>query len=370
MERYARQSILPEIGEAGQERLRGARLLCVGAGGLGSAALPYLAGAGVGRITIIDPDRVDRTNLHRQVLYGERDIGRPKALAAAERLRDLNPDIEIVGIEGRFEPANADALLHEHDLVVDGSDTYAAKYLLADATARLRMPLVYGSVTGMEAMVTVFDVRHGPCLRCLFPQPPQGFVPNCAQAGVLGPLVGITGAMQAAEAIKTLLADGGATAAVDGLRPLIGRLWHIDARDMRSRQVAVPKRAGCAGCAGTAPSVPFDAPSCSAVPVVDAERALALPGALFVDVREAHEFDVGHIPGALHRPLSALRRSAPELPSAPHYVVYCTHGVRSVSASQLLVAAGVGGVCHLEGGLTRWRGALTTDRSPYEALVG
>jgi sulfur-carrier protein adenylyltransferase/sulfurtransferase len=207
--RYARHELLPEIGVAGQERLRSGRLLCVGAGGLGSGALPYLAGAGIGRITIIDPDRVDRTNLQRQVVFGERDVGAPKALAAAARLRDLNPDIEVVGIEGRFDASNAEALLRAHDVAVDGSDNYAAKYLLADTTAKLRMPLVYGSVTSMDAMVTVFDVRHGPCLRCLFPKPPSGWVPNCAEAGVLGPLVGMIGAVQAAEAVKLLVGGGG-----------------------------------------------------------------------------------------------------------------------------------------------------------------
>jgi sulfur-carrier protein adenylyltransferase/sulfurtransferase len=369
-DRYARQAILPEIGEAGQERLRRARLLFVGAGGLGSAALPYLAGAGVGRITIIDPDRVDRTNLHRQILYGERDVGRPKATAAADRLRDLNPDIEIVAIEGSVEPSNVAALLRDHDVVVDGCDTFAAKYLLADTTARLRMPLVYGSVTGMEAMVTVFDVRHGPCLRCLFPQPPEGFVPNCAQAGVLGPLVGITGAMQGAEAVKLLVVGSGAGSDErDGLRPLIGRLWHLDARDMRSRTVAVAKRAGCAGCAGTAKPVAWDAGHCAAVAAVDAATAAELPGALFVDVRERHEFAAGHIAGALNRPLSALRAAPASLPGAPSYVVYCSHGVRSVTASHLLTAAGFGGVHHLAGGLTGWSAPLehgqpATTRAP------
>jgi sulfur-carrier protein adenylyltransferase/sulfurtransferase len=370
-DRYARQSILPEIGAAGQERLRVARLLCVGAGGLGCASLPYLAGAGIGRITIVDPDRVDRTNLHRQVLYGERDVGRPKALAAAARLRDLNGDIDVVGIEAAVDPSNVEALLREHDLAIDGTDSYAAKYLLADTTALLRMPLVYGSVTGMEAMVSVFDVRRGPCLRCLFPQPPEVPVPTCAQAGVLGPLVGMAGAMQAAEAIKTLIADGEAGAGGDGLRPLIGRLWHIDARDMRSRQVAVARRPGCAGCAGTAEPVPTSR-RCAAVPAVDAEIAATFAGAVFVDVRDAHEFDEGHIPGAVNRPLSVLHSSPPELPEAPHYVVYCSHGVRSVAASELLVASGVRGVRHLEGGLARWRGPMTVGRSlaPKEGFAG
>ncbi len=356
-ERYARHVLLPEIGPAGQARLSSARLLCVGAGGLGSAALPYLAGAGVGRITIVDPDRVDRSNLQRQVLYGERDVGSPKALIAAARLRDLNPDIEIVGLEGRLDAANAEALLREHDIAVDGSDNFTAKYLLADTTARLRMPLVYGSATGMEAMVTVFDVRHGPCLRCLFPQPPQGWVPNCAEAGVLGPLVGIAGSMQAAEAIKVIV-GGGPEA---DLRTLVGRLWHVDATDMSTRCVAIARREGCAGCAGTAEPVVEEAALCAAPLAIGPGAAADLADALFVDVREPEEFAAGHVPGALNVPLSALRHAPVTLPPAPAYVVYCSHGVRSVSAADLLGAAGVVGVRHLQGGLASWRGRLSVS---------
>lgn len=361
--RYDRHELLPEVGAVGQARVRAGRLLCVGAGGLGSGALPYLAGAGVGRITIIDPDRVDRSNLQRQVLFAESDVGRPKALAAAERLRALNPEVEVVAIEGRLDASNAETLLRAHDVVLDGSDNYAAKYLLADTTARLRLPLVYGSVTGMDAMVTVFDVRHGPCLRCLFPEPPRAWVPNCAEAGVLGPLVGMIGAVQAAEALKLLV--GASSDADAALRPLTGRLWYLDARDMRSRQVAVARREGCAGCAGTAEPVPDDVGRCaapsdrSAALAIDAAEATALDAALFVDVRDPDEYARGHIPGAVSAPLTALRSATPPtLPGASVYVVYCSHGVRSVAAAEALAAAGVRNVRHLAGGLTRWSGAL------------
>jgi len=353
-DRYARHTILREVGPEGQARLRGASVLCVGAGGLGSAALPYLVGAGIGRVTIVDPDRVDRSNLQRQVLYGEGDVGAPKVRAAAARLRDLNADVEVVALEGRVDAGNAEALVRSHDVVVDGSDNYATKYLLADATARLGRPLVYGSVTGWEAMVTVFDARRGPCLRCLFPEPPRGRVPNCAEAGVFGPLVGVTGAMQAAEALKLLLDD-------PALRPLVGRLWFVDGRDLATRQVAIARRPGCPGCAGTAEPVPDDAGRCAAggaaVVTIDAAAAAALEGALFVDVREPEEFAAGHLPGAINAPLSALRVAPPKLPTAPAYVLYCSHGVRSRTAAELLVAAGVAGVRHLEGGLARWEGA-------------
>lgn len=355
IDRYARHTVLPEIGPEGQARLAAARVLCVGAGGLGSAALPYLVAAGVGTVTILDPDRVDRTNLQRQVLYGERDVGAPKAGAGAARLRDLNPDVEIVAMEARLDATNVDELVRSHDLVLDGSDNYPTKYLLADATARLGRPLVYGSVTAWEAMVTVFDARQGPCLRCLFPQPPQGWVPNCSEAGVFGPLVGITGAMQAAEALKVLLAD-------PSLRTLVGRLWFVDGRDLSTRQVAIPRRSGCEGCAGTAAPVADDAVRCAVDLALDARTAVSLEGAVFVDVREPDEFAAGHVPGAVNRPLSALRGGPHGLPAAASYVLYCSHGVRSRSAVAILEAAGVVGVRHLDGGLARWDGELTAGR--------
>ncbi len=355
IDRYARHTVLPEIGPEGQARLAAARVLCVGAGGLGSAALPYLVAAGVGTVTILDPDRVDRTNLQRQVLYGERDVGAPKAGAGAARLRDLNPDVEIVAMEARLDATNVDELVRSHDLVLDGSDNYPTKYLLADATARLGRPLVYGSVTAWEAMVTVFDARQGPCLRCLFPQPPQGWVPNCSEAGVFGPLVGITGAMQAGEALKVLLAD-------PSLRTLVGRLWFVDGRDLSTRQVAIPRRSGCEGCAGTAAPVADDAVRCAVDLALDARTAVSLEGAVFVDVREPDEFAAGHVPGAVNRPLSALRGGPHGLPAAATYVLYCSHGVRSRSAVAILESAGVVGVRHLDGGLARWDGELTAGR--------
>lgn len=356
-DRYARHTVLPEIGPEGQARLAAARVLCVGAGGLASAALPYLVGAGVGRITIVDPDRVDRTNLQRQVLFGEGDVGAPKVRAAAARLRGLNGDVEIVALEDRVDASNVEVLLSAHDLVLDGSDSYATKYLLADTAVRLERPLVYGSVNGWEAMVTVFDVRDGPCLRCLFPEPPRARVPNCNEAGVFGPLVGVTGAMQAGEALKVLLGD-------PSLRPLVGRLWFVDGRDLSTRQLRVARRPGCAGCAGTATPVPDDAVRCATqvagdwatAAAIDARAAAALAGALFVDVRESDEFETGHLPGAVNRPLSALRAAPPSLPDAPAYVLYCSRGVRSRAAAEILIAAGVLGVHHLEGGLASWAG--------------
>jgi sulfur-carrier protein adenylyltransferase/sulfurtransferase len=359
-DRYDRQTILPEIGPAGQDRLRRARVLCVGAGGLGCAALPYLAAAGVGTITLIDGDRLERSNLQRQVLYRDRDVGTPKARAAAAHLRALNPEVDVIGLEARLDAGNVDDLLRAHDLVIDGSDNYATKFLLGDATASLGMPLVYGSATGMEAMVTVFDARHGPCLRCLYPQPPRGWVPNCATAGVLGPLVGMVGAIQAAEAIKLL-------AGVDRLpggQSLVGRLWVLDARDMTSRQIATARRSGCPTCAGT--PAPLDVPTvtCAPLEALDAATAAAWDDASFVDVREPEEYARGHIPGALLRPLSTLRQAPDALPPAPRYVLYCATGPRSVVAARLLAERGIGRLAYLHGGIAAWGGGLVVEGTP------
>lgn len=379
-ERYGRQTLLPEIGLAGQERLRHARVLCVGAGGLGCAALPYLAGAGVGRITVVDDDVVERSNLQRQVLYGERDLGAPKATAAAARLRDLNPDIEVIGMVTRVGADNVDALLAEHDVVLDGSDNYPTKFLLGDATALAGKPLVYGSVTGMEGMVTVFDARVGPCLRCLFPQPPRGWVPNCADAGVLGPLVGMIGAVQAAEAIKLIVAGGAGMPADapedDGtaLRSLVGRTWVFDARDMSTRQLATKRRPGCPTCAGTPEPLEVSGPTCAAPRLlgVSADEARALAAAVFVDVRERDEFISGHLPGALHLPLSRLASGdGATLPPAERYVLYCQHETRSIEAAKVLAAAGVPGLVYLKGGIAAWTGAVERGSVEFESsLVG
>lgn len=358
MERYGRQMLVPEIGEEGQERLRRASLLCVGAGGLASAALPYLAGAGVGRITIIDADRVDRSNLHRQVLYEERDVGAPKAVAAAQHLRGLNPDIEVVGIEGRLDADDADPLIAAHDVILDGSDNFATKFLLADVTAKHGRPLVYGSVIGMEGMVSVFDARVGPCFRCIYPQPPSEWVPNCAEAGVLGPLVGMVGTIQAAEAVKLLAGEGRST----GLRSLVGKLWVLDARDMSSRQLTIHPREGCGTCAGTPDPVHLPEAECATAPGLDAAAVEASSDVVLVDVREEEEYVRGHIPGALCRPLSTLdEHAALALPDAPRYLVYCSRGPRSIAAVDVLHRAGVTGLTFLRGGLGAWNGPLAYD---------
>jgi adenylyltransferase/sulfurtransferase len=347
--RYAKQIILPEIGPSGQTRLTAGRVLCVGAGGLGCAVLPYLAGAGVGQITIIDNDRVDKTNLQRQVLFGESSLDRPKAIAAAERLRDLNPDIDIRAIDGRLDLDNVEELLLAHDVIVDGSDNYATKYLVADACVKFDRPLVYGTVTGMEAMVTVFHAGQGPCLRCLFPQAPTGWVPNCAEAGVLGSLVGMTGSLQATEAIKLLVTER------PDMRSLIGRLWVMDARDSQSRLMAIRRREDCTTCSQPADQIILQAAPRSVLREIDVNEARALSEWTFLDVREPDEFAAGHIPGALNLPLSQLQDGTISPPAESRCVLYCESGVRCRTAADILKRFDYQDIRGLRGGLPAWQ---------------
>lgn len=361
-DRYAKQLILPEIGPDGQARIGSGRVLCVGAGGLGCAVLPYLAGAGVGRITVIDNDRVDRTNLQRQVLFGESSLDRPKAVAAAERLRDLNPDITVSGIDDRLDLDNVEQLVRAHDVIVDGSDNYATKYLVADACVKFGRPLVYGTVTGMEAMVTVFDADRGPCLRCLFPQAPTGWVPNCAEAGVLGPLVGMTGSLQASEAIKLLVGQE------RGMNSLAGRLWAMDARDGTSRLMAVRRREDCSTCSRAASDIVLQAAPRPALREIDVAEARALSDWPFLDVRERCEFAAGHIPGALNLPLSELQNGQSTPPAGSRCVVYCESGVRCRTAAEILKRFDYQDIRGLRGGLPAWQAADGSQSQPERSL--
>ncbi|HVY12505.1 MAG TPA: HesA/MoeB/ThiF family protein, partial [Alphaproteobacteria bacterium] len=227
--RYSRQVILPELGEEGQKNLLASRILCIGAGGLGCAALPYLAAGGIGKIGICDDDRVELSNLQRQVLFTTADAGKPKAALAAEKLRALNPDIQVQVHEERLSPENALRLFAEYDIILDGSDNFATKFLINDACVKLGKPWVYAAVLGFEGQVGVFQKNHGPCYRCLYNRPPQNPVANCAEAGVLGAFVGMVGALQAVEVIKL-------AAKRPDLPPLYGRLLSFDARTWQMRE--------------------------------------------------------------------------------------------------------------------------------------
>jgi adenylyltransferase/sulfurtransferase len=361
-QRYARQMILPEIGAAGQARLARARVLVVGAGALGTPALYYLAAAGLGTLGVADDDRLELSNLHRQLLYRTQDIGRPKTEAVAERLAEFNPEIRVETHRVRVGGDNATALFGDYDLVVDATDRLETKFLINDACAKARRALVHAAILGFEARVAVFDASTGPCLRCLFPEPPSAPAPTCSEAGVLGAITGMAGSLQALEAIKWILADEGIPldppshakgeedAGRNGLDTLLGRLWLMDGRTLETRVVNLPRDPQCPVCRHEPDDIPL-ARAAPPVPYVSAEALSEHPEALLVDVREADEWAEGHLEGAVHRPLSRLLESAPELPRSQHYIVYCAHGVRSETAARLFTEAGYRNVFSLTGGL-------------------
>jgi adenylyltransferase/sulfurtransferase len=378
--RYARQLLLPPVGVEGQQRLKAARVLVVGAGGLGSPVALYLAAAGVGTLGLVDHDRVDASNLHRQVLYGAADVGRPKLDAAVRRLRDLNPHVALEPHPTRLAAANARALVAGHDVVVDGTDNFAARYAVNDACAALGVPNVYGSVHRFEGQVSVFAAPGGPCYRCLHPAPPpEGTVPSCAEGGVLGALPGLVGMLQATEALKLLLGAG---------EPLVGRLLVVDALAARFLSVAVardlacptcgdaaraaapPRRAGPATTHSRSDAPPDVQPGTLADVVTPIELAVALAGAeppVVLDVREPHEWAAGRIPGARHVPLAVVATAAPALDLGRPVVTVCAAGVRSAAAAAQLRALGAARVRSLAGGLVAWQAAGGPVEAPPPA---
>lgn len=359
--RYSRHLLMPTIGELGQRRLLASRVAVVGAGGLGSPSLLYLAGAGVGRITVIDDDLVDETNLQRQVIHAAADVGRPKVDSALERVRGLNPDIEVVGVRDHLDASNAAEILDEHDLVLDGSDNFATRYAVADACDELGIPLVWAAVYRTEAHLTVFwpgapEGLAAPGLRDLFPQPPApGTVPACGDAGVVGPLVGQVGSMMATEAIKLITGVG---------RPLLGRVLFIDvlaasqreiplaARTRDGQQAQRPRRAATR-------SVPPE--EGAATPLLSpTDLASRLDGAdapFVLDVRDAHELAEGVVAGAAHIPVSTLTSdpaSSTEVPTDRDVVLVCRAGPRAHLAATALRARGYERLFVLEGGMLAW----------------
>ncbi|HXG58667.1 MAG TPA: molybdopterin-synthase adenylyltransferase MoeB [Thermoanaerobaculia bacterium] len=354
LQRYSRHLLLPEIGEEGQERLKKASVLVVGAGGLGSPAAIYLAAAGVGRIGLVDFDEVDLTNLHRQVLYGTSDVGRPKLDAARARLQDLNRDIEIVTHAGALTSENAMDVIAGYDIVVDGTDNFPTRYLVNDACALAGKPNVYGSIFRFDGQVSVFDAGNGPCYRCLYPEPPPPhLVPSCAEGGVLGVLPGIVGTIQAAEAIKLITGTG---------TPLRGRLLLIDALAMRFRELKLRKNPACPLC-GEQPAIHqlidyegFCNPMHETEITVRqlAERLNAGEDLVLVDVRETYEYQTDHLQGAQHIPLREVPHRLGEIPRDRDVVVYCRSGQRSGRAQQFLAEHGFSRVRNLRGGISAW----------------
>lgn len=351
--RYSRQIILPEIGENGQRRLTAAKVLVVGAGGLGCPVLLYLTAAGVGLIGIIDHDSVDISNLQRQILFSNSDAGQPKALAAKSRLQALNPDTIINAHNEELSEKNAQNLFTNYDVIVDCTDNFPTKLLINDLAVKLGKAVVYGALQGFDGQVAVFDARHGPCYRCFQPQAPRGTIMNCAEAGVIGALAGMIGTMQAMETIKLIVGH-------ESLKPLYGSLKIIDSRTMETKQLAVPKNSACPVCSRHTEEIviQYASPVCFSAIVreVEPDDLTTVAKCVMVDVRELEEWDQGHIPDASHLPLSALSNN-PELFS-PHRkstcVLYCQRGTRSRKAAEILLQAGFSDIYSLKGGYESW----------------
>lgn len=357
MTRYSRQTVLPEIGPDGQQRLGQTRMLVVGAGGLGASALLYLAAAGVGRKTdggcigIIDDDCVDASNLQRQIIYTEADQGQSKAVAAAERLQALNHEIDLITYKERLVAENIQTIMSGYDLVIDGSDNFATKYLINDAAVKMGKPVVYGSIIGFDGQVAVFSATKGPCYRCLYPEQATSHIPNCAEAGTMGSVAGVIGSIQALEACK--LALGEVHCLEHGLEPLIGKLLTLDARSWDIRILALSKSTTCKVCSQPPETIQLMSDPtiaiCAEQPVTrismsDLNDLYELGATIaLIDVREAHEWATGHLTGAIHIPLGELL-SAGDLSSRfakdQLIVVYCQHGVRSLQAARYLIEKG------------------------------
>ncbi len=364
-ERYSRHLLLPEIGEAGQQKLKAARVLVVGAGGLGSPASLYLAAAGIGTLGIVDHDRVDLSNLQRQVLFDGASIGASKAIAAQARLRALNGEINVVAHEFELRAANGLEVMQQYDCIIDGSDRLATRYLVNDGCVLLKRPLVSAAIHRFEGQAMTYLPGEGPCYRCLFPASSAAVAPNCAEAGVLGVLPGVLGALQATEAIKVLLGIGA---------PLVGRLMTFDALEMAWREFHFHRRTECAAC-GTAPSIRTLADSeasCRTLTtgtwprfkpaelqqLIEARGNVQTIAPLLVDVREGHEYALGHLTGSINIPLGDLAARFEELPADSAVVFICRSGGRSRTACELAARGGVRSVADLEGGLMAWAAAI------------
>jgi sulfur-carrier protein adenylyltransferase/sulfurtransferase len=359
--RYSRHLILPGVELEGQRRIKAARVLLVGAGGLGSPVALYLAAAGVGTLGLVDFDVVDVSNLQRQVLHGTSDVGRSKLESARARITDLNPHVNVETHDTRLTSSNALDILGPYDIVVDGTDNFATRYLTNDACVILGKPNVYGSVFRFDGQVSVFAMPDGPCYRCVFPTPPPaGLVPSCAEGGVLGVLPGLVGTIQATETLKLILGAGD---------PLVGRLLLISALGMRFHTVRIPRDPACPACGtreitslidydeycGTSPDSysTAEAESVDLTPTELAQRLSDQDDIALIDVREPYEWALGRIPGARLIPLGELAAAMSSLDSTREVVVYCRSGVRSATAARQLRAAGFRAL-NLTGGILRW----------------
>ena len=361
VQRYSRHLIMPEVGMDGQRKLKAARVLCIGAGGLGSPATMYLAAAGVGQLGIVDFDVVDYSNLQRQILHGTPDVGRPKLQSAKDRLHAINPGVHVETYETALSSQNALRLFESYDVIVDGTDNFPTRYLVNDACVLLGKPNAYGSIFRFEGQASVFAMQDGPCYRCLYTEPPPpGLVPSCAEGGVLGVLPGIIGTIQATEAIKILIGIG---------EPLVGRFLIFDALRMRFRELKLRRDPDCPVC-GDRPTVrelidyeqfcgvtavpqtgaPLEETSVEGLKTrLDSEDDL-----LLLDVREPQEYQICAIPGSTLIPLGELPGRLAELEGRRNIVVHCKSGVRSAKAVKLLREAGFSDTVNLKGGILAW----------------
>jgi sulfur-carrier protein adenylyltransferase/sulfurtransferase len=362
LQRYSRHLSLPTVGTNGQRKLKAARVLLVGAGGLGSPTALYLAAAGVGTLGLVEFDVVDVTNLQRQILHGTRDVGRPKLDSARDRLHDVNPHVQLIAHAERLTAANAMAIVRDYDIVVDGTDNFATRYLTNDVCVLLGKPNVYGSIFRFDGQASVFATNDGPCYRCLYPSPPPpGSVPSCAEGGVLGVLPGLVGTIQATETIKLILGLGDS---------LAGRLLLIDALSMQFRSVRITKDPECPACGTRTITGLIDYDEFCGVrgeepPVTTSDIPEITPSELadalkrgddfdLIDVREPYEAQIASIAGATLMPLGSVPTAMASLDKTRRVVVMCRSGKRSLDAAQQLKAAGFTRVENLAGGILRW----------------
>jgi sulfur-carrier protein adenylyltransferase/sulfurtransferase len=377
--RYSRHLILPEVGMEGQQRLKAARVLCVGTGGLGSPLALYLAAAGIGTLGIIDFDTVDASNLQRQIIHSTKDIGRKKVDSAQERLNALNPTLNVVKHDTMLTSANALEIFAQYDIVADGTDNFQTRYLVNDACVLLKKPNAYGSIFRFEGQASVFATEDGPCYRCLYPEPPPpGLVPSCAEGGVLGILPGLVGTIQATEVIKLILGKGD---------PLIGRLLLVDALSMRFRELKLRKNPECPVCGanptvtelidynqfcGIAPEPAHGAEVKNGIPQVTVQqlkqridkRETNNDGFLLLDVREPYEYQIAQI-GGLLIPQNDLPNRLGELDKGREIIIHCRSGVRSQRAAELLKANGFQNVANLAGGILAWSDEIDPSVQKY-----
>ena len=362
--RYSRHLIIPDVAMAGQKRLKNARVLCVGAGGLGSPALMYLAAAGVGTLGIVDFDTVDESNLQRQIIHGQSDIGRPKAESAAASVREINPYVNVIIHNTALSNDNVFEIFSQYDLIVDGTDNFATRYMVNDAAVLLGKPYVWGSIYRFDGQASVFWATYGPCYRCLYPEPPPpGMVPSCAEGGVLGVLCASIGSIQVTEAIKVLTGVG---------EPLVGSLMVYDALDMSYRKIKVRKDPYCALCGenptitglidyddfcGTVSQEAQDAAAGSTITVKELSDWLAAEKPIhLVDVREPAEYEIVKIPGSVLIPKGEILsgQALAALPQDRQIVLYCKTGIRSAEALAAVKGAGFKDAVHVHGGVSAW----------------